>query len=38
MHYCISPESLYVLLKRPYDMFTDGRNIEKYYSLDYQWH
>ena len=31
--YRISPESLHVLLNRRYDMFTDGRNIEKSYSL-----
>ena len=35
IQYNISPESLHALLKRLY-MFTDGRNTEKSYSLNYQ--
>ena len=33
IQYRISSDSLHVLLKRSYEMFTDGRNIEKSYSL-----
>ena len=38
IQYCISPNRMQVLLKRPYDMFTDGQNIEKSCSLYHQCH
>ena len=34
IQYSIGHESLHVLLKCPYDMFTDGQNTEKPYSVN----